>query len=92
MKGKSRLTKLLQCTVVFAMTESLLNFSGTWRTLKSTYHVRSNMTTEQRRIIKVLPCEDQRSILGVKPAAPSDIAGLCKNIAHPVSHSQTSLS
>ena len=34
----------------------------------------------------------QRSILGVKPAAPSDIAGLCKNISHPVSHFQTSLS
>ena len=35
---------------------------------------------------------EQRSILGVKPAAPSDIAGLCKNISHPVSHFQTSLS
>ena len=35
---------------------------------------------------------DQRSILRVKPAAPSDIAGLCKKIAHPVSHFQTNLS
>ena len=45
-----------------------------------------------RGILVKMPAPRQRSNLRVKPAAPSDIAGLCKNIMHPVTHSQMSLS